>query len=129
MMRSTTRSVLTPRDPLTSTTSPAPSQLVIEAAASVLVGVHDTADAGIPASTAAAAIASAGAPPTVIKRSSRAAAAARPHALVKRHRVLAELQHLAEHRSLSRRAAFVRQRLERVLERSGAGVVGVVERR
>src|SRR6516162_10339664 len=54
--RSTTRSVFTPRDPLTRTRSPRSTPATIEAAAFSIVRKYRTASRGIPAATAASAI-------------------------------------------------------------------------
>ena len=76
MSRSTTRSVRTPREPLTSTRSPGRVRAAVNAAASALLPIQATEFAGIPASTAASASARAGGPPTVTSMSRPAAAAA-----------------------------------------------------
>ena len=97
--RSTTTSVRMPRDPLTSTRSPGRTFVSARSAASALV--DDVRRTTPPACRRAArrrpgrAPAS---PPTAISRSSPAAAAARPHVGVEPRGVLAELEHLAEHR-------------------------------
>ena len=72
----------------------------------------------------------AGAPPTANR-----AAADRPRrprgrtASCSADRVIAELEHLAEHRDLSRRARFVRDHFERAAQRRRARVVGIVDER
>src|SRR5919108_5582765 len=66
VIRSTTASVLIPRDPFTSTRSPSDSHDVMASAAALLVFDQLTASRFIPAAMAASASAFAGSPPTVI---------------------------------------------------------------
>src|SRR6185436_19796368 len=74
VMRSTTRSVLMPRDPFTSTRSPAESHGTTMSAAARLELVQVTESAGMPAPTAASAIVRAASPPTATSRARPAAA-------------------------------------------------------
>ena len=83
----------------------------------------------MPAAIAASARARAAGPPTANRRLRPAAAAARPHASCMRDRVIAELEHLSEHRNRSRVARFMRDHFKRAAERGRARVVGVVDQR
>src|SRR5438552_2050049 len=77
-IRSAMRSVLMPRDPFTSTTSPARIAAAIAGAAASLLSKYATAAAVMPAAIAASASSRAGAPPTANSAFSPAAAAMRP---------------------------------------------------
>src|SRR5262249_60673286 len=76
--RPTPRSVRTPREPFTSTRSPAFVVATAPSAASALVAKYCTASFDSPAATAASASAAAGAPPTTSSTSTLASAAPRP---------------------------------------------------
>ena len=128
-MRSATTSVRVPREPLTSTRSPGAQRRATTAgAASALdVEVARRPSRGMPAATAASASARAGAPPTATSSRSPAAAAARPLDSCSAVGVVAELEHLAEHRHPSGGARLARHHVERAAQRRRARVVGVVD--